>query len=516
MHTSSWLRPAVEEGGLARYAAVVRERLTVVIAAFALTVGAAVAYLLVADDVYESEANLLVTPAPAEDPLLASLGLLRESSDPTRAVETVARLVTTVEIAEQVRGELRISKSAQDLLEDVQADPVAQSNIVAVAAEAGSPEAAEKLANAFAESVVADRTAKLHDEVDRLIPSLRERLRAAPPTGVAEAIVGQIGRLETLRSGADPTVHVETPATLPEEPEWPRPLLTLAGAMLAGIVLGMGAAFGAQSLDPRVRREEQLHQRFRLPVLARIPDQRRRLATALRPDVLSAPAIEAFQALRVNVEAAQRRRAAPAAILVTGASPAEGKTTTAINLAAALARAGHRTILIDADLRRPSIGAALGLNPESGVAGVVTGDVSLEEALLRTEGLGPDLGLLLAGRESSAIAEAFTLPTAEQLLDDARGHAEFVVLDSPPLSAVIDALPLAGASDEVLVVARLGVTRLRDLEGLAELLAGNDIAPQGFVLVGTAPPERDYYQAARSARTAGEAFSRKRHAPSPR
>ncbi len=179
--------------------------------------------------------------------------------------------------------------------------------------------------------------------------------------------------------------------------------------------------------------------------------------------------------------------------MVTGSSASEGKTTTAINLATSLAAAGNSVILIESDLRRPSVGRALGVKPTSGVVSVLIESVDLESALITTEQFGSNLGLLLADYEGGWISELFALPAARALVENAKEIADYVIIDSPPLTDVVDALPLASYVDDVLLVVRLGRTHLAKLSHLGELLAENGIKPAGFAVVGTPRPTRSDY-----------------------
>ncbi len=108
-------------------------------------------------------------------------------------------------------------------------------------------------------------------------------------------------------------------------------------------------------------------------------------------------------------------------------------------------------ILIESDLRRPSIGKALGCKPEHGVVSVLIESVDLEDALITTEQFGSNLGLLLADYEGGWISELFALPAARELINDAKEIADYVIIDSPPLTDVVDALPLANYVDDVLL-----------------------------------------------------------------
>jgi succinoglycan biosynthesis transport protein ExoP len=495
---SDWLAPLEEEPSLARYLETLRQRIWIVVATVAITTLIAVAYVLTASKQYTAEADLLVTPISSTSmPAVGLPGLIPQSSDPTRDVETASRLVTNIEVATRVQHELGSSESPQTLLGQVSAVPVSTSNIVAVTATAGSPKQASDLANGFATQSVANLTADLHSAIDKALPALEARLKEttggspADPTSIRAAIAS----LETLRSAPSPSMTVQTKATPPTSPSSPRTKLSIAAGLIGGLVLGIGAAFAAQALDPRLRREQQLRQRYRLPILTRIPTEAHaKMDRPLTPAAASPITSEGYRTLR-GMLAARGRTAGPGSrvILVTGSSPSEGKTTTAVNLAAAFATAGHRVLLIEADLRRPAIGKALNLRPDDGIASVMFENVPLEDALVPVPGFDLKLRVLLANYSGGWITDMFALPTARALLASAREMADYVILDTPPLADVIDALPLVEDADDVLVVARVGKTHLRKLAHLAELLAENAIKPTGFVLVGAPRPSRESY-----------------------
>ena len=242
-------------------------------------------------------------------------------------------------------------------------------------------------------------------------------------------------------------------------------------------MLGIGGAFASSALDPRLRREEQLRELYSLPILARVPKEKRaptftlgkrrlgigpreRERRALPPGELSAATLESFRTLRTMLAAQRREDGNSRSILVTGPSPSEGKTTTAINLASSLALAGNRVILIEADFRRPTVGEALGVRARVGIGDVLLGNVALEDALVLAPPFGDNLCALLVDRADDWLAEVLSLPAAEALLEDAKRLADYVVLDSPPLTQVIDAMPLARQVDDVVLVCRLGSSNL--------------------------------------------------------
>lgn len=476
-----WLVPPDEQEGLRRYVNTIRERIWLIVAITVLTTLAAIAYVALATKTYEAESTLLVTPVAATNTVFEGLGLFQESSDPTRIVQTAAQLTTTIDVAERVQEELGSDQSAESLLGNVTAEPVAQTDVVAVTATGEDPEETAAIANAFARESVKNRTAQMHDQIDQILPGLQ---------GLPEAS-SRLTKLEQLRQQPDPTLRVETEAAIPTVAVSPKPTLSIAAGIIAGLVLGIAAAFASQVLDTRLRREEQLRHLFRIPIIGRIPREGRGQGDRpLGPRGISPAVAEAYRTLRGTVTASRRTDGARV-LLVTGSSPSEGKTTTAINLAASLSSTGRRVILIEADLRRPAISRALGIEAKRGVVGVLIESTSLQDALIDGEPLGlPNLKLLLAENEGGWISELFSLPMATTMLKQLRQVADYVIVDSPPLTDVVDALPLAREVDDVLLVVRPGTTRLGKLVQLGELLAENGIRPMGFAVVGTRRPGR--------------------------
>ncbi len=481
--TADWLTDESEQG-LHRYLQTIRERWKLIALTVFVTTLFAILYVALIPKTYEATATLLVTPVSGSDQSTANLGLIRDSNDPTRDVETAAQLATSRDVALRAKRELGTTETPRELSKQVQASPIANSNIVAVTAKADTATEAQRVANAFAAAFVADRTAKLRKRLDGLIPALRKQVAArGSALASGDPLRAQLSSLETLRAGRDPTVRVETAADRPTRASWPRPGLSILAGIIAGFVLGVGGAFAAQILDPRFRREEQLRRRFRLPVLARIPRIRNLRGGVLQPRQLSPAGVEAFRTLRATISAALGSGLGARSVLVSGASPVEGKTSTALNLATSFALAGKEVILIEADIRRPTIGSALRVQVDRGIASVLVDGAPLRDTLIDAPGQA-GLRLLLVDRGGEWMADQFSLPAAKGLVSEAKTLADVVIIDSPPLTEVIDALPLVQMADGVLLVARMGKTRLDRLTRLGELLAQQGIKPLGFAVVG--------------------------------
>ncbi len=494
--TSAWLSPPAEAEGLRRYVETIRERLPIVVIAVAVTTLIAVVYVAAANKTYKATAQILATPLATDDPVIHTLPLVFQSSDPTRDVETAAQFVKNLGVAERVKTNTRSSSSAQTLLNKISAEPVGQSNVIAVTATGDSPEQAKALADGFANGTIKERSDELHKSVQAELPTLQTQLQRSGNTSLSQQLSTEIAQLQTLASSDDPTMRIQTEAQLPTSQASPRPLLSIAGGILAGLILGIVGAFAADTLDPRLRREAQLRRLYQLPILGRIPKESRTAGrTPLSPRRMSVAGIEAYRTLRASLEASEATDGlASHAIVVTGPSPAEGKSTTAANLASSLALSGKKVILIEADLRRPALGKALGLNPTSGgVTGVLIESVRLKDALTPAPAYGSNLHVLLADHQGGWIADLFSIPAATKMIEDARRLAEYVIIDSPPLNEVVDAMPLARQADDVLIVVRLGKTRLEKLAQLGEQLVENGIRPVGFTVVGVPRPSRSAY-----------------------
>jgi capsular exopolysaccharide synthesis family protein len=373
---------------------------------------------------------------------------------------------------------------------------VTQSQIIAVQASASSPRRAATLANAFAQDAVQARSDAMHAQLATLIPTLEASIKSLGP-GDRATVASQLAVLETLRVSPDPTVRVSSSATPPPAPSSPNTKLSLAAGGFAGLILGVLAVLGLQAVDPKLRDEEHLREIFDLPVLARVPRQRSG-SSPLVPAELTGQVSEAFRALRSGFTIKQGDEGSGHAILVTGDAPRDGKTTVALNLAASLAAAGNQVMLIESDMRRPSVGRALRLRAAHGLDEVLLGQVALFDALVWMRTYGMQLEFLLAGEVEAHGVDRIAPESVSKLVRDACSICDFVVIDSPPLTDVAEALPFARAADDVLLVARVGNSQVRKMGDLGELLTRQEIVPSGVVLVGAPESGAGYYYAADS------------------
>jgi capsular polysaccharide biosynthesis protein len=484
---AEWFAAAPESEGFPYYLAILRSKIWFILAIVAICVGAAILSLSQAEKVYQSSADLLITPVSSDNTALVGLGLPAASSDPVRDIETVARLINTQAVATRVVKRLGLDVTPRQLMKEIAVTPVASSNVVTITARAGGAEQAAKIANAFAVASVADRTQKMHTQLDGIIPELRAQVKQLGPSeqDARNAILQRLRDFEGLRVLNDPTIRVEVPAQVNSSAVSPRPALTLAAAILAGLIIGGVAVFGSQLLDPRLRREEQLR-RYRIPILARVPKDRHakgEKSSPLLPSVVSLATHDSYSLLAATLSGDRSGDRTKRSVLVTGPNSGDGKTTSALNLATSIAGT-EPVILVEGDSRRPTLGRAFGLKPVNGLSNVLAGRVWLGDALVSAPSQTREVQLLLQAPGEAPLAAVATAASSERLIREAHLIADWLVIDAPPLAVVPDALPIAKLVDDVILVVRLGNTRLKELAQLAELLVQQEIRPTGFLLVG--------------------------------
>jgi len=254
------------------------------------------------------------------------------------------------------------------------------------------------------------------------------------------------------KGSSQDAVTVVSPAALPTEPVSPRPLLNVALALLAGLMVGVGLAFLLDYMDQSVRSDEILRERVGIAPLGHIsfvaakPDRRGELL-ALGND---SPVIEAYKALRTNLLFSSVDREVKT-IVITSAGPNEGKSRTAANLAIVLAEAGHQTLLVDADFRRPSQHRMFGRVRNVGLSNLFVQDMP-EAVLFVPDEQVKDLVILASGPTPPNPSELLGSAQMNGLLARFRKHFDYVVIDTPPVNAVTDATVLGANTDAAILV----------------------------------------------------------------
>ena len=441
---------------------------------------------------YTASSDLLISPVDASDNTFVGINVFRNtSSDPTSNVLTLARYLKTPATAEIVKSRLHLADSPTQLLNSISVEPLSQTNIVSIVASARSAPLATSLANAFADATVARRSQQVQVDVSAIITRLQAQLgrSKASSAAVVLPIQQRLAELRSLLSLPDPTVSVLNRADVPTSANRTSLKLIAIASGLAGLLLGFGAALISDSVGGKIRREDELMLRQRLPILARIP----RLSRSTIQDYLAGRsnlppgAWEAYRTLRANIMRGAKTGPPAPVIVVTSAMAGEGKTMTAVNLAVSLAAQDLRVILVDGDFRRPMMATIFGVpSPRDGfTSAFIEGDI---ETVLRDAPGQARVRLLLPTLSAPRQIDQLDAAGVQKAFDGLRAAADIVVVDSAPAVDVSDALLLAREADITLITVRLGFSRRDKFEALRAALAQHGVTPSGLVVTVRDPP----------------------------
>ena len=407
------------------------------------------------------------------------------------------------------------------------------SGLLQITATASNPQFAARLANAVANTLVAQDNQQTRVQFSRLASNLRRRiaglkpLPGGAPTPQLSFYEDELARLETLASFAT-SAQVATPAQAPSGPSSPHKAREAAIGLLLGLLLGVIAAFVRDSMDRRLRKPGDFESAFEFPVIGHVRKQslgRVAFASNGAGDIDRLD-LEAFRILRRNVEFLDPKQP-PTSVLVTSALAEEGKTTVASSLAFVLAAAGKRTLLVDCDLRRPDLAGRVGvaLSPGlseylAGVAGsedirrtVTFSEASLPVGQVSKNGAGEstkprppskgandsarsplvhELVCVPAGAVTSRGSELLGTTRFQEFLESVSAEYDVVVLDSSPLLPVADTLEMLPHVDSIVICARQSRTTRDQARAVRAALGRFPIRPTGVVVTGIKPRGAEY------------------------
>ncbi|MFJ7748565.1 polysaccharide biosynthesis tyrosine autokinase [Arthrobacter sp. NPDC097144] len=386
-----------------------------------------------------------------------SVSELQQGNTFTQArVQSYVKTAKTPAVLQPVIDELGLDVSPAGLAEKVQASADLNTVLITVTASAASPVDAASLAQATGDS-----------------------------------LVRVVGDLEgTSQGGASPVkLSVITPAIAPSEPASPNVKLNLAAGVFVGLILGLALTLLRSILDQRVRNESDLRKVTDAPLLGGISyDKDAETKPLLTQVAAQSPRAESFRQIRTNLQFAQVNRKSNS-VLVTSSLPAEGKSTTATNLAIALAQAGQSVVLVDADLRRPRVDDYLGLERAAGLTTALIGQASVDDLLQPWGDNG--LQVLTSGQVPPNPSELLGSTAMKDLLTHLESVFDVVVIDASPLLPVTDSAVLAQQVGGVVVV--VGSNKLKTTEltrSLAALkLVDAEILGVVFNLIPTKGPD---------------------------
>lgn len=404
---------------------VLAKRWVLIVGILVLTTGAAGGAAWLTSPTYQAQAQLFVSTSSGVEN--NNQQLLQGGTFSADRVKSYALLATSPQVLDQVIADLALSTTAGGLAAGIEARAPAETVLINITVQDGSPDVAAAVANA-----VGDRLAALIQQLET-------------PLGGGVSPV----RATVVKQAATPTLPVA-----------PKLGIYLAVGALAGLLLGIAIAVLLENLDTSVKTSTDIAKVIDLPVLATVVrDPSAAKDPIIRGDGKSGRG-EAYRQLRTNIQFASVDEK-PRTIVITSALAGEGKSSVAGNLAMTLSQVGMRVCLIDGDLRRPSVADYFGLVGEAGLTTVLIGRAELADVL---QPIAPGLVAITSGAIPPNPSELLASDRTAALLRELAATYDIVIIDAPPILPVADAAVLAGAADAVLYVVRVGKTSKHQLE----------------------------------------------------
>lgn len=429
---------------------------------------------------YQSSASVLVSPVPQGDSTYIGTGVVIDTLDPARTVQTAAALLDTRDAAAAAARRMGSGWTAGRVQAAVSVTPRGGSNVLAVTATAPTAAQAASLANRFAAAAVANRARIVQQNVATQLRVLQRRLSqlsgAASASAQGVEISTRVAQLHAVQdTGRDPTLTVSQLAQAPTGPTGASTSLIVLLAGVAGLAIGCVAALLVDSAQPAVRDENEVMSLFPAPILATIPKASRfKRRGRLTPLSLPPAAFEQIRLLRAQIP--------KRVVMITSADIGDGKTTVATALAAALAEVEQDVVLLDLDLRNPAVGKVFEVDAADREL-LVHEYATLRESLVSVPQF-PHLKILPARPGDISTFESL-IARLPALLTEAERLGEWVILDTPGLGEVGDALRVADeCKPAVIMVARLGHTDRSKLALAHELLNRAEATTVGTVVFG--------------------------------
>lgn len=429
------------------YVGALRRRLYLLVVLALLGGAAGYGYGLLQPEQYRAEASAFVSSQRGE----TVSELVQGSQYTANLMQSYARLALTPAVLTPVIDELGLDMPLATLQGMITSEVELNTVILSISAVDTDPQRAADIANAV---------------VDSLADAVRD---LAPQDSDGEPSVA----LTTVTTATAPTVQFAPNKTL----------LAVTGAMVGFIIAALYAVLKS-AFDTRIRDEDDIERIADVPILGTTPARRSwRRRGGMRPAAIewdrSASTREAFRRIAANLDFADLDSELRVAV-VTSALPADGKTTTSAFLALALAERNHRVLVIDGDLRHPRLGEAFGVAADVGLTSVLRQQLSLADAVQPIAGRGVDV--LASGTRAPNPTEVINSQAMRSLLDLAREHYDFVVIDSAPVLAVSDTLTLSRMIGATILVGRHNTTRRQNLQAAMESIEGTGARLLGVIL----------------------------------
>lgn len=487
---------ATESTDVRRYVEPIRSRWWMILAVVALATAGTYFYFDSKPREYTATTDVYVRTSPLDRALFGG----DTPVDPDRNTNDQAKLLQSRSVAEQVARRLDFKGDPGELSSNIDVRNASGSDFITIDATQSTPAAAARLANAFAAEFIQARRAASRGEITAARQVAEEELARLSSGQVnsdarktLNARIRRLRVLEGLPTGGAQQVDKALP---PGAPSAPKPRRNALFAFFVSLVFAIGAAFALHRIDRRIRRVEEIEPLYELPILANVAHTKRVAPDSAGKAVLPDDLRESFRTLRTNLELMNLDRHLRT-ILVTSAVPKEGKSSVVRNLALAYREAGARVAIIEADLRQPTMDHLFHIQSTAGLTNVLTGENPLSTTLLPvptastasildrvhepvhagadwhgSNGTGDSgqIALLTSGQSPANPPAVLASVRVRDLIAEIAASHDLVLIDSPPILAVSDAIPLLTAVDGTIVVARLGHSTRDAAQRLMELI----------------------------------------------
>jgi capsular exopolysaccharide synthesis family protein len=422
---------------LKAYLSILWRRRWVVLLVAVLMLGLAAAYVARSEPDYTASATLRVAKSSAG---------FEDVRYTERLMQTYASIITSRPVLGELQNTLNTSIDF-----DIEVDFPTNTELMEIAVSSPDPELSANAANTLAEILIAQS--------------------------------------RTTRGERDYVVTIIGPAVPPRAPDGPSQALLLALGLVVGLIGGSGLALLIENLDTSLHTPERVTAASGLKMLGKIPRIGKQKTTFLNGN---SPEGEAFRHLRTNIFA-YSRHADLKSLLITSAETSEGKTTIVANLAYAIAQSGRKVVVIDSDLRLPTLHKAFDLDNNVGLSSLLMQEATLDTALRPVAESG--VAVITSGPKPANPAELLESSHMAALLDQLNQRYDMVLLDAPAFLAVTDAAVLATLVDGVLLVVQLAQTRQEAVAEVSQRLATLNARGVGFVVSQAEVDTRStYYQ----------------------
>lgn len=423
--------------------------------------------------------------------------------DPEREAATNEALATLPVVAVRAAKEMGGGTSAIEVLDAVSAESSnSLADVTTISATSPEPERAAEIANGYSEAFIEFRKETDQAQVQEAIGLVERSLEKLSPEELASdqgaRLQDRLNRLKVQQALQTGRAELVQPASVPGSPSSPKTKRNVLVGILLGALLGFGLAALLERVDRRVRSVDEFEELFGAPIIARISRNKALPRTELK-DILQAQESEDFRILRTNLRYFNVDRELKS-VLLASPEPGDGKSTVARGLAASMAEVGEDVLLLEGDLRKESEFRSAGGRAAPGLSTVLSGaplDDVLIEVSVSSPGMEPHkLTVLSSGPVPPNPSELLESERMQALMEELQERFQVVVIDSPALGIVSDALDLAPFASEVLVVGGVGKTTQEAARAFVKQLALLGKKPVGVIATFTEADAKrySYYQ----------------------